>query len=96
MARGDAHRPHSASPPSGELMDGDPTTATQRVVAALEAGRIPTRKDVEHSLREVWNISGVKARRFAAEGIKALGMTVESELLDLMKRLEVVIKKDTQ
>jgi hypothetical protein len=77
--------------------DAPPTpTATERVTAALASGQIPCRRDVEHSLRECWNISSRQAKRFASEGVKALGHDEAAEMLERIRSLELAIQPKTQ
>ena len=65
--------------------------AAERVRAAITGGIPPARKDVEHALRECFGLSARQARRFAAEGAKALGADDSlnlSEFADRLARLE--------
>lgn len=59
------------------MSDAITETATERVRQAIAAGRAPGRKDVEHALREVFGLSARVAKRFAAEGSKALSAVDE-------------------
>lgn len=70
----------------------DAESATDRVRAALAAGQAPARKDVEHSLREMWGARTRQARRFAAEGIKGLQDDGAVELLERLERLEKILR----
>jgi hypothetical protein len=71
-------------------------TATQRVAAALTSRQTPPRRDIERSLRDMWGLSSRQAKRFAAEGVKALGLTDEDDMLDRVKQLELAIRDKTQ
>lgn len=72
-----------------------PSTATERVRAAIIAGKAPARKDVEHALRATLGLSARQAKRFASEGCRALGNSAEDDLAELverMKALESIVK----
>jgi hypothetical protein len=62
-------------------------TATERVRAAIASGAPPDRKSIEHALRETFGISARQAKRFAAEGAKALGASETPDVSDVADRL---------
>ena len=74
------------------MADTPEPTATERVRAALAAGRAVSRKDFEHHLREALGLSARRARRVAAEGARALGAadddTDTAQLAARLSRLE--------
>jgi BMFP domain-containing protein YqiC len=70
--------------------------AVTRVRAALAANVPPARKDVERALRDCLGLSARQAKRFAAQGAKALGASdgddEASNLLQRVKALESVMR----
>jgi hypothetical protein len=72
------------------------TTATERVAAAITAGQVPARKDVEHSLRDCWNLSARQAKRFASEGAKAFSTDDNADMLERLRSLELAIIPNTK
>lgn len=69
-------------------------SATDRVRACLAAGQAPTRKDIEHSMREAWGLSARKARALAAALTPVLGAVDDGadELRERLERLERALR----
>lgn len=64
--------------------------AVARVRAAVTAGRPPDRKSIEHALREAFGMSARQAKRFTAQGIKALGEADDQNIDEFVDRLQVI------
>lgn len=68
----------------------DQVTATERVRSAIAAGNAPGRKDIERALRESFGLSARAAKKFAAQGCRALGSAEDEGLEELMERLKAL------
>ena len=62
--------------------------------AALQAGQPPTRRDVERALRETFGLSARLAKRFAAQGAKALNAGDDgADMVEIIERLKALEEK---
>jgi hypothetical protein len=67
-------------------------SAAERVRAAIAKGASPSRRDLEHALRESLGLSARQAKRFSAVGARAFGEeSASDELISRLAALEAVI-----
>lgn len=64
--------------------------AIDRVRAAIADGKPVDRRSIEHALRDAFGMSARQAKRFAAQGAKALGVEEGIHLEDLAERLSTL------